>query len=100
MQREKEQQQRAQRKGGVATLQNALPGDAVGNVARNQKQKDAGQELRQPNESKIERPVRNLVHLPCDRDRLHLGRNRHKKSRAHVPTEIRVMKGGARLRLG
>jgi hypothetical protein len=41
-------------------------------VARDQEQENAREELGQADEAEIQRPLRDFVDLPADRDRLHL----------------------------
>jgi len=63
---------------------------SIGHVARNQHERHKRQELRQTHESKIERIMPNRVHLPADRDGLHLHGEYREKSRGKKPGEARM----------
>jgi len=61
-------------------------------VAGDQEKEDAGRKLREANQSKIERPMRERIDLPAHRDGLHLSRASDEDSRRHEQTEIGISK--------
>ena len=77
---------------GIAQRKNSAAVIAVCGVARNQKQQDTGKKLCQTNQSEIEGSLRDLVYLPADRDRLHLGSQHDAESRHLVKRECGVRK--------
>src|SRR5579883_3268115 len=66
--------------------------ETVRDVAGEKKQDNAGKELRQPGQAQVERPVRNVVNLPADGNRLHLGAKDDAKSRNLVEAESGELK--------
>ena len=97
VQRERQQQQRAQGKRGQASLQDAQPREAVRGMPRRQEQEDARQKLRQPHQPQIQRPMRQPVHLPGHRHRLHLRSERRQEPGAHIVAVVGIAKSGAGL---
>jgi len=89
-QRDREQQQRAEALERVAERDDTAPVAAVREMPCRQDECDERQELRQTDQPEIERITRNLVHLPADRDRLHLHRKRAEQSRDEIQAEIAV----------
>ena len=65
---------------------------AVRSVAGHQEQKYPGKKLCQPYQAKVERPPRDLIHLPAHRDRLHLKRGNDEKSRHLIKRKVRIRK--------
>ena len=59
-------------------------------MSRNQKQEHAGQKLGQADQSEIERPPGDLVHLPSHCHRLHFQGGHDKESRGLVDGEVGV----------
>src|SRR5438128_349766 len=57
---------------------------------------DRRKKLRQPNVAKIKRALSEFIHLPRDRDGLHLHRDDGTDARELEPAEILMLKGGAR----
>src|SRR4029077_19190072 len=98
MQRESEEQQGAERETTVAGQQDALAGDEIRGMAGKKEKKDAGCELREPDQAEIERAMRQIEDLPAHGDGLHLrGCDREKASRGRV-AEIGIAEGGAGVR--
>ena len=64
---------------------------AIRHMAGEKKQRDGGNELHQPDEAELERASGQRIHLPADRDRLHLQRDRG--GNAHIE---KAEKGGWR----
>src|SRR5262249_50649034 len=70
---------------------------AVGRVSGEETQGYRGNELREPDESEIERAVREIVHLPTDRDALHLKGEHRRDARSERQPKIEVSERGARM---
>src|SRR3981189_3662757 len=75
VQRDEEQQRRAQSESGVTQNDEFAALEAVRNISRNEKKEDAGKKLRQTDETKIPWRPCDFVDLPANGDRLHLRRN-------------------------
>ena len=58
-----------------ARLQDAAPIETVGNVSRDQHQQKRRNELREADEAKVERAIRQRIDLPADADGEHLVRD-------------------------
>src|SRR5580658_319316 len=68
---------------------------SIGDVARNEKEKDARQELRQAYESKVERPLGDFINLPAHRDRLHLVGEDNAEARSLEKYKTRILERDA-----
>ena len=90
------QQQGTERESEVTGLQDALARYAVGGVASQEKEKDAGQELRQPDEAEIEGAMGEGVDLPGHAEGLHFGGGGGEEAGGHEIAEARVLEGDAR----
>jgi len=64
----------------------------VRSVAGHKEQKYPRKKLRQPHPAQIERPPRDLLHLPAHRDRLHFKRGNDEKSRHLVKRKVWIRK--------
>ena len=69
----------------------------VGSMARQQKQKDSRQKLRESDQAQIQRSTRDFVDLPSHRDRLHFERGHDEEARDLVEREIGVGKEPGRV---
>ena len=94
-QRIEEQQRRAHAKSSVAGHQQFSPVERVRRMPRDQKQQDARRELGQPHQAQVERPLRDFVDLPADRDRLHLEAGYDQKTSQLVKRKVRIREGNA-----
>jgi len=74
----------------VAQRDHFAPVEAVRDMSRNQKQEHAGEKLGQADQSEIERPPGDLVHLPSHRHRLHFQGGHDKEARSLVNGEVRI----------
>ncbi len=74
----------------VAERDQFAPVEAVGHVARDQKQQTPGRNWARPIKPEIERPPRDFVNLPSHRDRLHFQGGDDKKSRCLIQGEIGI----------
>ena len=90
-----QQQAGADSKPNVAGDQQLAAVQAVRRVTRDQKQQNARQELRQTHQSQVERPLRDFVDLPADRNRLHLQARNNAKARQLVGRKVRKSEGHA-----
>ena len=72
-----------------------IVGIAIRSVTGDQEQQDAGRKLREPDQSEIERAVRQAVNLPAHGNRLHFRRCDRQESRQHVVAEVRIAECGA-----
>jgi hypothetical protein len=80
-------------------LQNTLAWHAVGDVSSHKEQTNARKKLRETHQAEVQRPVRDLVYLPSDRDRLHFGRGGAEQASAQIMAEICIVESGAGGRL-
>ncbi len=96
VQGEREEQHRANGKGGVASAQDAEARDAIRRVTGQQKEADAGQELRESHQAKIERPVCQFIDLPANSNRLHFRRDGDDEAGQRIIAKIWIAKGGSR----
>jgi hypothetical protein len=88
MPREPQQQQGAHREARAANPQDALPRKAIGCMACNEEQKNAGKELRQAHQSEVQGTMRQRVDLPRHSHRVHLGRRRGEDARGEIVAEV------------
>ena len=95
VQREDQQQQRADGESAIATGDDVFAREMVRGVASGKKQQDAGKELRQSHEPQVERAVSESEDLPCHRDRLHLRRGGDEETRQHEVAEVGIAKSDA-----
>src|ERR1700733_13021675 len=79
--RQHQQKPGTEREARITCAQHLAPLEAIRRMSRNQEQKDARQELREPYQAEIQRAFREVVNLPSHRDRLHLHRSHNQKSR-------------------
>src|SRR5215813_8183660 len=66
-----EQQKEARAKAGIAQNQDFAAVENICNVSRDEKENDAGKELREANKTEVERALGDFVDLPADGDGLH-----------------------------
>ena len=66
---------------------------AIGNVAGNEKEQNAGKELREADEAKVQRALGDFVNLPADGDRLHFGGQDDAESRHLIEPKGRIGEG-------
>ncbi len=88
--RERQQQQCAQALEREARGEDAAAVEAVRDVARRQHQQHERQELRQPDQTEVERIARDRVDLPADRHGLHLHRERREEARREEEREVAI----------
>jgi hypothetical protein len=99
MQGKEKQKSGARRKSRHASLQNALPGQAIGDMSSEKEQANTRKKLRQTHQAEVQRPVGNFVHLPSDRHRLHLGGRGAEQTSTQVVAKICIVESGAGGRL-
>ena len=75
----------------VARCENEFAIVAVRDLSGRQHQHDERHELREADQAEVERIVRDRVHLPADRDALHLHRERRDEPRDEIQREVAVL---------
>ena len=80
----------------LADARDHPPVVTIGRLADQEGQKNHRQELREPDEPEVERAARERVHLPADRDGLHVIRERREDSREPEERERSVAEDGRR----
>src|ERR1700716_117543 len=90
---DREQKRRAQGEAAIAPHQQLAAVVEIGGVSGEEKQREAGQKLREADVSEIERTLRDLVHLPSHGDRLHLERDDDEETRERVGDEVGMGEG-------
>jgi hypothetical protein len=96
--RERKQCQRAEKLERDAQRENAHAVVPVRDVPGGQDKQHERQELRETDESEVERIARDRIHLPADRDGLHLHRDRCEQPRREEAREGRVLEQPAEWR--
>ncbi len=99
MQRKPHQRDRAYRLNRIAHQDDPAPIVPVGHMSRGEDKDDPRRKQRQAGEAQGERRMRDLVNLPCHRNRLRLRPQDHQQPRHLIQPEVAREKGAAHARL-
>ena len=87
---ENQQGSRAEAGPAITGHDDPTPVEAIRDMAGDQKQQNAGEKLRQSDETKIQRPFRDFIDLPADGDGLHLSGENDKETAQLEKNETRI----------